>query len=41
MSLFEQASYHVSAHHAETDESKLGHSTIPFQIRLKPRTTSC
>jgi hypothetical protein len=38
---FEQAGDHVSAHHAETDESKLGHSTIPFQIRLELRTTSC
>jgi hypothetical protein len=26
---FEQASHHVAAHHAETDESKFCHSTIP------------
>ena len=42
VALFEQAGYHVAAHHTETDESKLRHQSLrsDFRSPLGPRGKS-
>src|SRR6266436_7716780 len=41
VSLFEQTSYHVAAHHTETDESKFRHTAIPFPYESALINSAC
>src|SRR5882762_11224612 len=38
---FEQTSDHVAAHHTETDESKFGHTAIPFPYESALMNSAC